>query len=117
MGGINCTEVYTRGQTHYAIKYLLLPASAGERGLLASPSTSRRWPAASSTASSRASVRTRTRSGWYIHSAIAGALAEVLFDRVMAPNGLLGSTTGYGQTPTAARTTPTSSAAAAWARA
>jgi 5-oxoprolinase (ATP-hydrolysing)/N-methylhydantoinase A len=44
-----------------------------------------------------ASVRTRTRSGWYIHSALAAALADVLPDRVMAPNGLMGGIMAYGK--------------------
>jgi N-methylhydantoinase B/oxoprolinase/acetone carboxylase alpha subunit len=43
-----------------------------------------------------ASVRTRTRSGWYIHSALSAALADVLPDRVMAPNGLMGGIMAYG---------------------
>jgi 5-oxoprolinase (ATP-hydrolysing) len=44
-----------------------------------------------------ASVRTRTRSGWYIHSALSAALFEVLPTRVMAPNGLMGGILAYGK--------------------
>jgi N-methylhydantoinase B/oxoprolinase/acetone carboxylase alpha subunit len=97
MGGINCTEVYTRGQTYYAVKYLLLPDAPENEGCyrpvnVVAPKGSVlncEFPA---------SVRTRTRSGWYIHSALAGALVSVLPDRVMAPGGLLGGINGYGKT-------------------
>ncbi len=98
MGGINCTEVYTRGQTYYAIKYLLLPEAPENEGCY-KPVHVQAPPGSVLNCTFPASVRTRTRSGWYIHSAIAGALASVLPNRVMAPNGLLGSITGYGKMP------------------
>ncbi len=95
MGGINCTLSYTTGQTSYAIKYLLIPEVPENEGCygavrIVAPEKSLLncvFPA---------SVRTRTRSGWYIHSALAGALASVLPDRVMAPNGLMGGIIAYG---------------------
>jgi len=95
MGGINCTLSYTTGQTSYAVKYLLIPEVPENEGCygavrIVAPEKSLLncvFPA---------SVRTRTRSGWYIHSALAGALAPVLPDRVMAPNGLMGGIIAYG---------------------
>lgn len=98
MGGINCTFSYTQGQTSYAMKYLLIPEVPENEGCygavnIVAPEGSLlncRFPA---------SVRTRTRSGWYIHSALAGALAQVLPDRVMAPNGLMGGIMAYGAEP------------------
>ncbi len=98
MGGINCTEVYTRGQTYYAIKYLLLPEAPENEGCY-KPVHVKAPVGSVLNCVFPASVRTRTRSGWYLHSAIAGALAPVLPDRVMAANGLMGSIAGYGQTP------------------
>lgn len=98
MGGINCTYSYTQGQTSYAMKYLLIPDVPENEGCygavnIVAPERSLlncSFPAA---------VRTRTRSGWYIHSALAGALADVLPDRVMAPNGLMGGIQAYGAAP------------------
>jgi N-methylhydantoinase B/oxoprolinase/acetone carboxylase alpha subunit len=95
MGGINCTLSYTTGHACYALKYLLIPQAPENEGayravrIVAPPSSlvNCTFPA---------SVRTRTRSGWYIHSALAAALADVLPDRVMAPNGLLGGIQAYG---------------------
>jgi N-methylhydantoinase B/oxoprolinase/acetone carboxylase alpha subunit len=98
MGGINCTLSYTTGQTSYAMKYLLIPEAPENEGCynavhIVAPSGSLLnciFPA---------SVRTRTRSGWYIHSALAAALADVLPHRVMAPNGLMGGIQAYGADP------------------
>jgi N-methylhydantoinase B/oxoprolinase/acetone carboxylase alpha subunit len=95
MGGINCTLSYTMGQTSYAMKYLLIPEAPENEGCyravnIVAPRGSLLncvFPA---------SVRTRTRSGWYIHSALSAALADVLPDRVMAPNGLMGGIMAYG---------------------
>jgi N-methylhydantoinase B/oxoprolinase/acetone carboxylase alpha subunit len=97
MGGINCTYSYIQGQTSYAMKYLLIPDVPENEGcygavnIVASEGSilNCRFPA---------SVRNRTRSGWYIHSALAGALQQVLPDRVMAPTGLLGGMRAYGTT-------------------
>jgi len=96
MGGINCTLSYTQGQTSYAIKYLLIPEAPENEGCygavrIEAPRGSLLncvFPA---------SVRTRTRSGWYIHSALAAALSDVLPTRVMAPNGLMGGIQAYGK--------------------
>lgn len=98
MGGINCTEVYTRGQTYYAMKYLLLPEAPENEGCY-KPVNVYAPEGSLFNCKFPASVRTRTRSGWYIHSAINGALASVLPNRVMPPTGLLGNVTGYGKTP------------------
>jgi N-methylhydantoinase B/oxoprolinase/acetone carboxylase alpha subunit len=95
MGGINCTLSYTQGQTSYAMKYLLIPEAPENEGCynavrIEAPEGSLLncvFPA---------SVRTRTRSGWYVHSALSAALAEVLPERVMAPNGLMGGIMAYG---------------------
>jgi N-methylhydantoinase B/oxoprolinase/acetone carboxylase alpha subunit len=95
MGGINCTLSYTQGQTSYAIKYLLIPEAPENEGCynavrIEAP------PGSLLNCLFPASVRTRTRSGWYIHSALSAALADVLPRRVMAPNGLMGGIMAYG---------------------
>ncbi|MCZ7570582.1 MAG: hydantoinase B/oxoprolinase family protein [Ardenticatenaceae bacterium] len=94
-GGINCTWVYSRGQTSYGLKCILLPEVPSNAGCyrpihLVAPEGSilnARHPA---------SVRMRTRTGWYIHHALFAALAQVLPERVMAAPGLLPALTVYG---------------------
>jgi N-methylhydantoinase B/oxoprolinase/acetone carboxylase alpha subunit len=98
MGGINCTYSYTQGQTSYCLKYLLIPEVPENEGCygavkIVAPEGS------IMNCTFPASVRTRTRSGWYAHSAINAALAGVLPDRVMAPNGLMGGIAAYGRDP------------------
>jgi N-methylhydantoinase B/oxoprolinase/acetone carboxylase alpha subunit len=98
MGGINCTYSYTQGQTSYCLKYLLIPDVPENEGCygpvkIVAPEGS------IMNCTFPASVRTRTRSGWYAHSAIKAALAGVLPDRVMAPNGLMGGIAAYGRDP------------------
>jgi N-methylhydantoinase B/oxoprolinase/acetone carboxylase alpha subunit len=95
MGGINCTLSYTTGQTSYALKYLLIPDVPENEGCYGAVRV--QAPVGSLlNCTFPASVRTRTRSGWYVHSALAGALADVLPERVMAPNGLMGGIIAYG---------------------
>ena len=43
-----------------------------------------------------ASVGSRTNTGWYIHAAIFGALAQVLPGEIQAGNGLMSSLRTYG---------------------
>jgi N-methylhydantoinase B/oxoprolinase/acetone carboxylase alpha subunit len=98
MGGINCTYSYTQGQTSYCLKYLLIPDVPENEGCygpvrIVAPEGS------IMNCTFPASVRTRTRSGWYAHSAINAALAGVLPERVMAPNGLMGGIAAYGRDP------------------
>src|SRR5438105_7830204 len=96
MGGINCTLSYTMGQTSYAMKYLLIPDAPENEGCYSAV----RIVAPEGCLLNcvfPASVRTRTRSGWYVHSALAAALADVLPERVMAPNGLMGGIPAYGK--------------------
>lgn len=93
-GGINCTWVYSRGHTSYGLKCILLPEVPSNAGCyrpihLIAPEGSilnARHPA---------SVRMRTRTGWYIHHALFKALAGVLPDRVMAAMGMIGGVIAY----------------------
>jgi N-methylhydantoinase B/oxoprolinase/acetone carboxylase alpha subunit len=88
-GGINCTFVYSRGHTSYGLKCILLPEVPSNTGCyrpirIIAPEGSilnARYPA---------SVRMRTRSGWYIHHALFAALADILPAQVMGAPGLMG---------------------------
>lgn len=94
-GGINCTYVYTRGQTSYCLKCILLPEVPSNAGVyrpirIEAPEGSvlnARRPAA---------VQMRTRTGWYVHHALFRALADVLPDQITAPGGLLSAWIVYG---------------------
>ena len=95
-GGLNCTFIYTRGQTSYGLKCILLPDIPSNAGVyrpiaIAAPEGS------ILNARKPASVQMRTRTGWYIHQALFAALAEVLPEQVMAPAGLLSAWIVYGQ--------------------
>lgn len=87
-GGINCTFTYTRAHTVYPIKCLLTPnvpnnegcfrpihVSAPERSIL--------------NALPPASVNSRTKTGWHIHTLLFRALADALPERVQSGNGLM----------------------------
>jgi len=87
-GGVNCTFTYTRAHTVYPLKCLLTPnvpnnegcfrpihVSAPERSIL--------------NALPPASVNSRTRTGWHMHTLLFRALADALPERVQAGNGLM----------------------------
>ncbi len=87
-GGISCTFTYTRAHTVYPLKCLLTPGvrnnegcfrpiqiSAPERSIL--------------NAEPPASVGSRVRTGWHIHTLVFDALAEAMPERVQAGNGLM----------------------------
>jgi N-methylhydantoinase B/oxoprolinase/acetone carboxylase alpha subunit len=98
MGGINCTLSYTQGHASYAMKYLLIPEAPENEGCYRAVTVTAP-PGSLLNCTFPASVRTRTRSGWYIHSALAAALQGVLPEGVMAPNGLMGGIQAYGTDP------------------
>lgn len=97
-GGLNCTLTYTTAHTVYALKCLLspdVPANEGTYRPLAvtAPEGSIlncRVPA---------SVGSRTRTGWHLHTLLFGALETILPDRVQAGNGLMHAIHVYGQYP------------------
>jgi N-methylhydantoinase B/oxoprolinase/acetone carboxylase alpha subunit len=94
-GGINCTMIYTCGHTYYPLACLLTPDVPVNEGCfvpisVAAPDHSLlncTFPA---------SVGSRVNTGWYIHGAIFGALADVLPERIQAGNGLMSSLHTYG---------------------
>lgn len=86
VGGINCTLSYTVARVTYTLNCLLTPQIASNEGLFRPikvivPEGSvlnPRYPAC---------VSERTKSGWHVTTAVQGALAKALPDRVPAPSG------------------------------
>jgi N-methylhydantoinase B/oxoprolinase/acetone carboxylase alpha subunit len=95
-GGISCAFNYTRAHTVYPLKCLLSPGvpnnegsfkpihvSAPERSIL--------------NALPPASVNSRTKTGWHLHTLIFRALADALPERVQAGNGLMYTLRAYAR--------------------
>ena len=95
-GGINCTFTYTRAHTVYPLKCLLTPGvpnnegcfrpihvSAPERSIL--------------NALPPASVNSRTKTGWHVHTLLFRALAGAMPERVQAGNGLMYTIRAYAR--------------------
>lgn len=94
-GGINCTMIYSRGHTYYPLACLLTPDVPVNEGCFVPIAVS----APEGTiinCTFPASVGSRVNTGWYIHGAIFGALAEVLSANIQAGNGLMSSLHTYG---------------------
>lgn len=97
-GGVNCTLTYTRGQTSYGLKCLLLPEVASNSGVY-EPLQIHASEGSILNARKPASVEMRTRTGWYIHHALFEALADVIPDQIMAPAGMLSAWIAYCTDP------------------
>lgn len=95
-GGINCTFTYTRAHTVYPLKCLLTPnvpnnegcfrpihVSAPERSIL--------------NALPPASVNSRTKTGWHMHTLLFRALGAAMPERVQAGNGLMYNIRAYAR--------------------
>jgi N-methylhydantoinase B/oxoprolinase/acetone carboxylase alpha subunit len=95
-GGINCTFTYTRAHTVYPLKCLLTPGvpnnegcfrpihvSAPERSIL--------------NALPPASVNSRVKTGWHMHTLLFRALSAALPERVQAGNGLMYTLRAYAR--------------------
>ena len=93
-GGINCTFVYSRGHACYGLKCVLLPEVPSNGGCYR-PIEISAAEGSILNCKKPASVRMRTRTGWYIHNALFAALADVLPDQVMAPSGFIGGVTVF----------------------
>jgi len=95
-GGINCALIYTEAHTVYPLKCMLTPDVPNNEGTFRPIRTTA--PEGSILNCTRpASVNSRTRTGWHIHSLIFGALEKALPDRVQAGNGLMHSLNCYSQ--------------------
>ena len=94
-GGINCTMIYSQGHTFYALACLLTPEVPVNEGCF-DPINVYAPEGTITNCTFPASVGSRVNTGWYIHSAIFGALAEALPDGIQAGNGLMSSLHTYG---------------------
>jgi N-methylhydantoinase B/oxoprolinase/acetone carboxylase alpha subunit len=94
-GGINCTMIYSRGHTYYPLACLLTPDVPVNEGCFV-PITVSAPEGSLINCTFPASVGSRVNTGWYIHGAIFGALAEVLPNNIQAGNGLMSSLHTYG---------------------
>ncbi|MFS8532053.1 hydantoinase B/oxoprolinase family protein [Sphaerobacter thermophilus] len=97
-GGINCTLTYTKAHTVYPLKCLLSPTVPANEGTFR-PFTITAPEGSILNCRVPASVGSRVRTGWHIHSLLFGALERALPDRVQAGNGLMNSVHVYGQEP------------------
>ncbi|HUG16344.1 MAG TPA: hydantoinase B/oxoprolinase family protein [Thermomicrobiales bacterium] len=95
-GGINCTFTYTRAHTVYPLKCVLTPGVPNNEGCfrpihVSAPETS------ILNARPPASVNSRTKTGWHIHTLIFQALADAMPERVQAGNGLMYNIRAYAR--------------------
>lgn len=97
-GGVNCTLVYTTAQTHYAVKYSLTPDVPNNEGCFR-PISVTAPPGSILNCTFPASVSSRVKTGWFLHGAIAGALAQAMPTRVHAEHGFLQSFMTRGAWP------------------
>jgi N-methylhydantoinase B/oxoprolinase/acetone carboxylase alpha subunit len=97
-GGINSTLIYTQAHTVYPLKCLLSPDVPANEGTFR-PITATAPEGSILNCRKPASVGSRTRTGWHIHSLLFGALEPIMPERVQAGNGLMNSVRVYGQEP------------------
>lgn len=95
-GGLNCAFIYTRAHTVYPLKSILTPRIPSNEGCfrpirITAPERS------IVNALPPASVNSRTKTGWHIHTLIFRALSPVLGDRVQAGNGLMYAVRAYAR--------------------
>lgn len=94
-GGINCTFIYTKGHTYFPLHCLLIPQIPNNEGCFA-PISVYAPEGSILNCTMPASVGSRVKTGWHIHTAIYQALTPILADRVQAGNGLMNSLHAYG---------------------
>lgn len=95
-GGINCTLTYTRAHTVYPLKCLLTPGVPNNEGCFRPIHTSA--PERSLlNALPPASVNSRTKTGWHLHTLLFRAMAQALPERVQAGNGLMYTLRAYAR--------------------
>ena len=94
-GGINCTMSYTQGHTLYPLACLLTPGVPVNEGCFA-PITVFAPEGSLMNCTFPVSVGARVNTGWHIHTAVFGALSQVLPNDIQAGNGLMASLHTYG---------------------
>lgn len=95
-GGINCTLTYTRAHTVYPLKCLLTPGVPNNEGCFR-PIHVEAPERSILNAQKPASVNSRTKTGWHIHTLIFRALADAMPERVQAGNGLMYTLRAYAR--------------------
>ena len=95
-GGISCTFTYTRAHTVYPLKCLLTPNVPNNEGCFR-PITTVAPERSILNALPPASVNSRTKTGWHLHSLLFKALAEALPEKVQAGNGLMYTLRAYAR--------------------
>ncbi len=95
-GGLNCTLIYTQAHTVYPLKCLLSPSVPANEGTFR-PFVINAPEGSILNCERPASVGSRVRTGWHLHTLVFGALEHVVPDRVQAGNGLMHSIHVYGQ--------------------
>ncbi len=95
-GGINCAFNYTRAHTVYPLKCLLSPGVPNNEGSFKPIHVSAPQRSILN-ALPPASVNTRTKTGWHLHTLIFRALADALPERVQAGNGLMYTFRAYAR--------------------
>ena len=91
-GGINCTFTYAKAHASYGLKCILLPDVPSNSGCFR-PVSIEAPEGSILNARFPASVRMRTKTGWYVHHALFAALVDVLPDQVMGATGVIGGLT------------------------
>ena len=95
-GGISCVFNYTRAHTVYPLKCLLSPGVPNNEGSF-KPIEVRAPERSILNALPPASVNSRTKTGWHIHTLIFRALADALPQRIQAGNGLMYTFRAYAR--------------------
>ena len=94
-GGLNCTMIYSAGHTRYPLACLLTPEVPVNEGCF-EPIKTYAPEGTIINCTFPISVGSRVNTGWYIHGAIFGALAQVLPNDIQSGNGLMSSLRTYG---------------------
>jgi len=95
-GGISCAFIYTRAHTVYPLKSILTPRIPSNEGCFR-PIQIDAPERSILNALPPASVNSRTKTGWHLHTLIFRALSGVLPNRVQAGNGLMYNVRAYAR--------------------
>ncbi len=102
-GGINCTFTYAKAHASYGLKCILLPDVPSNSGCYR-PITIEAPEGSILNARYPASVRMRTKTGWYVHHALFAALQDILPEQVMGAPGVIGGLNVFATDPETGKT-------------
>jgi N-methylhydantoinase B/oxoprolinase/acetone carboxylase alpha subunit len=95
-GGISCAFIYTRAHTVYPLKSILTPRIPSNEGCFR-PIQIDAPERSILNALPPASVNSRTKTGWHLHTLIFRALSGVLPEQVQSGNGLMYNVRAYAR--------------------